>query len=42
MLPTMIRDEIYRGILCNDIVGFHTRSYTRNFLQCCKDLLGSR
>src|SRR5437660_2946750 len=39
VLPTMIRDEIYRGILSNDIVGFHTRSYRRNFLQCCQDLL---
>jgi len=27
------------GILANDIVGFHTRSYRRNFLQCCRDLL---
>jgi trehalose 6-phosphate synthase len=26
--------------LCNDIIGFHTRSYRRNFLQCCEDLLG--
>jgi trehalose 6-phosphate synthase len=39
LLPTMIRDEIYRGILCNDIIGFHTSSYTRNFLQCCEDLM---
>ena len=36
----MIRDEIYHGILANDIVGFHTTSYRRNFLQCCEDLLG--
>ena len=36
----MIREEIYRGILANDIIGFHTRSYRRNFLQCCEDLLG--
>jgi trehalose 6-phosphate synthase len=39
VLPTKMRDEIYRGILANDIVGFHTRSYRRNFLQCCRDLL---
>ncbi|EHN09619.1 Alphaalpha-trehalose-phosphate synthase [UDP-forming] [Patulibacter medicamentivorans] len=39
VLPTKIRDELYRGILANDIVGFHTRSYRRNFLQCCEDLL---
>jgi len=40
VLPKMLRDEIYRGILCNDIIGFHTTSYTRNFLQCCEDLMG--
>jgi trehalose 6-phosphate synthase len=39
VLPARIRDEIYRGLLANDIVGFHTRSYRRNFLQCCRDLL---
>jgi trehalose 6-phosphate synthase len=35
----VIRNEIYNGILANDIIGFHTRSYRRNFLQCCRDLL---
>jgi trehalose 6-phosphate synthase len=39
VLPAALRDEIYYGILANDIVGFHTRSYQRNFLQCCRDLL---
>ena len=38
VLPRTIRDEIYRGILANDIVGFHTSAYRRNFLQCCDDL----
>jgi trehalose 6-phosphate synthase len=36
----MIRKELYNGILANDIIGFHTSSYRRNFLQCCEDLLG--
>ncbi len=40
VLPTIIREEIYHGILSNDIIGFHTHSYRRNFLQCCDDLLG--
>ncbi|MGI8902184.1 MAG: alpha,alpha-trehalose-phosphate synthase (UDP-forming) [Solirubrobacteraceae bacterium] len=40
VLPSTIRREIYEGILSNDIVGFHTRSYRRNFLQCCEDLMG--
>jgi trehalose 6-phosphate synthase len=39
VLPAGIRDSIYRGLLANDIIGFHTRSYRRNFLQCCRDLL---
>src|SRR5581483_4234038 len=40
VLPSQIRTEIYEGILSNDIVGFHTRAYRRNFLQCCRDLMG--
>jgi trehalose 6-phosphate synthase len=40
VLPSMIREDIYNGILANDIIGFHTRSYRRNFLQCCEDLMG--
>jgi trehalose 6-phosphate synthase len=39
VLPTRIRHEIYSGLLANDIIGFHTRSYRRNFLQCCRDLM---
>jgi trehalose 6-phosphate synthase len=39
VLPSVIRQELYEGILSNDIIGFHTRSYRRNFLQCCEDLL---
>src|SRR5438067_1852831 len=40
VLPTFIREELYRGILSNDIIGFHTRHYQHNFLRCCEDLLG--
>jgi trehalose 6-phosphate synthase len=39
VLPSMIREEIYHGILANDIIGFHTRSYRRNFLRCCEELM---
>jgi trehalose 6-phosphate synthase len=39
VLPNRIREEIYAGILANDIVGFHTQAYRRNFLQCCRDLM---
>jgi trehalose 6-phosphate synthase len=40
VLPSMMREEIYHGILANDIIGFHTRSYRHNFLHCCDELLG--
>jgi trehalose 6-phosphate synthase len=40
VLPHRIREEIFAGLLANDIIGFHTSSYRRNFLQCCRDLLG--
>jgi trehalose 6-phosphate synthase len=39
VLPNRIRDAIYRGVLANDIVGFHTEAYRRNFLLCCRELL---
>ena len=35
----MWREEIYRGLLANDIIGFHTTAYCRNFLHCCRELL---
>ncbi|MET0770603.1 MAG: trehalose-6-phosphate synthase, partial [Solirubrobacteraceae bacterium] len=38
VLPARIRGEIFDGLLANDIIGFHTRSYRRNFLQCVRDL----
>src|SRR5919109_1415029 len=40
VLPVHIRTEIYEGLLANDIIGFHTRSYCNNFLQCCRELMG--
>ncbi|MDX6689439.1 MAG: trehalose 6-phosphate synthase [Solirubrobacteraceae bacterium] len=39
VLPKRIRTEIFKGVLANDIVGFHTPSYQWNFLQGCRDLL---
>ena len=35
-----MREDIYEGVLSNDIIGFHTRSYKRNFLLCCRELFG--
>ncbi len=39
VLPGHIREELFHGLLANDIIGFHTHAYRRNFLQCCRDLL---
>jgi trehalose 6-phosphate synthase len=39
VLPRHIRNEIFDGLLSNDIIGFHTRAYRWNFLQCCRDLM---
>jgi trehalose 6-phosphate synthase len=38
VLPADIREDVYEGILSNDIIAFHTRSYRRNFLLCCREL----
>jgi trehalose 6-phosphate synthase len=39
ILPGEWREEIYRGLLANDIIGFHTSASCRNFLACCAELL---
>ena len=39
VLPGRIREALYRGMLANDIIGFHTTAYCRNFLRCCSELL---
>ena len=38
VLPSPMRAEIYAGLLSNDIIGFHTEAYRRNFLLCCREL----
>jgi trehalose 6-phosphate synthase len=38
VLPRDQREDLYEGILSNDIIGFHTPAYRRNFLLCCRDL----
>jgi trehalose 6-phosphate synthase len=39
VLPPPMRDALYRGLLGNDVVGFHTERYARNFLLGCQELL---
>jgi trehalose 6-phosphate synthase len=38
VMPRDMREDLYEGILANDIIGFHTNLYRRNFLLCCREL----
>ena len=40
ILPREWRDDIFDGLLSNDIIGFHTSAYVHNFLDCCRELVG--
>lgn len=33
------KDQILRGILGSNLVGFHTPAYANNFRRCCMDIL---
>ncbi len=39
ILPGRIREALFRGMLANDIIGFHTHAYCINFIRCCDELL---
>jgi trehalose 6-phosphate synthase len=41
VLPEPIRRAIHDGVLANDVVGFHTRRWRRNFLRSCFDVAGA-
>ncbi|KAL3511263.1 hypothetical protein ACH5RR_030664 [Cinchona calisaya] len=34
-----VRDDILRGLLNSDLIGFHTFDYARHFLSCCSRML---
>lgn len=34
-----VRDEILRGVLASDLIGFHTFDYARHFVSSCKNIL---
>jgi trehalose 6-phosphate synthase len=38
VLPRDMREDLFEGVLANDIVAFHTQHYKRNFLLCCREL----
>ena len=41
VLPDAIRRAIHEGMLANDVVGFHTERWARNFLRSCWDIVGA-
>lgn len=41
VLPPSIRRDVFAGLLANDVVGFHTDRWRRNFLRGCMDVLGA-
>lgn len=41
VLPEPIRRALHEGILANDVVGFHTERWRRNFLRSCEDIVGA-
>jgi trehalose 6-phosphate synthase len=41
VLPESIRRAIHDGVLANDVIGFHTARWRRNFLRSCFDVVGA-
>jgi trehalose 6-phosphate synthase len=41
VLPIEIRRAIHDGLLANDVVGFHTRRWRRNFMRAAEDTVGA-
>ena len=41
VLPLPIRQQLHEGLLANDVVGFHTHRWQRNFVRCCIDFIGA-
>ncbi|MGH3081422.1 MAG: alpha,alpha-trehalose-phosphate synthase (UDP-forming) [Gaiellaceae bacterium] len=39
VLPAAIRVALHDGVLANDVVGFHTERWRRNFLRSCADIV---
>jgi trehalose 6-phosphate synthase len=40
VLPERIRFAVHDGLLANDVIGFHTDRWRRNFLRSARDVLG--
>ena len=42
ILPTRMREELLRGMLGADVLGFHSQDWAENFLTACRGLPGAR
>ena len=42
VLPAVMREAIFKGLLANDIIGLQTSLDVHNFLRCCVELMGLR
>jgi trehalose 6-phosphate synthase len=40
ILPEPMRRAVHDGLLANDVVGFHTERWARNFERSCRDVVG--
>ena len=40
VLPEQLRRAVHDGLLANDVVGFHTERWARNFVRSCDDITG--
>ena len=40
VLPRSIRSAIHEGLIANDVIGFHTDRWRRNFIYSARELLG--
>jgi trehalose 6-phosphate synthase len=40
VLPDDLRRAVHDGLLANDVVGFHTERWRRNFVRSCEDIVG--
>jgi trehalose 6-phosphate synthase len=41
VLPAHLRQAVHDGLLANDVVGFHTNRWRRNFIRSCEDVMGA-
>ena len=42
VLPRHLRQAVHHGLLANDVVGFHTDRWRRNFIRSCEDVMARR